>query len=136
MLKLLHKTSNQEMKPLLSEPTKHSPGIKLDPDSGYIEFYGKSRPEDALLFYEPVHKWLKHYSANPQPKTNVVFKLEYFNSASAKHIKHILEFFPIIKQNGSAINIDWYYLEDDEDMRDLGEEYATLIEIPFNLIAY
>jgi hypothetical protein len=30
----------------------------------------------------------------------------------------------------------WYYVEDDEDMLDLGEEFSENVDIPFEIISY
>ena len=35
---------------------------------------------------------------------------------------------------GHAVVIRWHYHEDEEDMREAGEEYADIVEIPFEYI--
>ena len=32
--------------------------------------------------------------------------------------------------------VHWYYEEDDEDMQDVGAEFAEMVKVPFELIAY
>jgi hypothetical protein len=124
------------MNPLIIEPTDESPEVILDKENGRFEFGGKSMPEDVKEFYSPIHLWLEEYSKNPNAETNVKFKFDYFNSASAKQILDVLTFFEAIIENGGKVNVDWYYMEDDEDMEEAGESYGTLIELPINLIAY
>lgn len=124
------------MNSLLIEPTDESPEIILDKDGGRFLFGGKSMPEDVKEFYGPVHAWLQEYVKSPNPETNVTFKFDYFNSASAKQILDVLIFFEAVKQKGNDVKIDWYYPDDDEDMEEAGESYGTLVDLPINLIAY
>lgn len=124
------------MESLIIEPTDESPEVILDKDNGKFEFSGKSLPEDVKEFYSPVHVWLGNYLKEPNDISHVVFKFEYFNSASAKQILDILSVFERIKSNGKEVKIDWYFSEDDEDMEEAGESYGTLVELPINLIAY
>ncbi len=124
------------MDPLIIEPTDESPEVILDKDNGRFEFGGKSLPEDVKEFYGPIHIWLQNYVKDPNEETNAKFKFDYFNSASAKQIMDILGYFEDIKSNGKSVKIDWYYLEDDEDMEEAGESYGTLVDLPINLIAY
>ena len=124
------------MKPLTIKATRQSPEIYLDAEDGIMKFTGKSRPEDALLFYEPVITWIKQYANNPQPQTKVVFNLEYFNSSTTKVFKSFFECFREIKYQGKKLIIEWHYQEDDEDMQDVGEELASLYELPFAFKPY
>ncbi|MBC7124936.1 MAG: DUF1987 family protein, partial [Bacteroidales bacterium] len=32
--------------------------------------------------------------------------------------------------------VRWYYPEDDEDMQEAGEEYADIVDVPFEQIGY
>ncbi|MCE9540891.1 MAG: DUF1987 domain-containing protein, partial [Bacteroidetes bacterium] len=36
--------------------------------------------------------------------------------------------------NGSQIKVLWYYKAKDEDMKESGEEFARLVNIPFEFI--
>ena len=37
-----------------------------------------------------------------------------------------------MKKSGTEVTVDWYYEEDDDDMRDAGEYYQTLVSVDFN----
>lgn len=124
------------MDPLIIEPTDESPEVILDKENGRFEFGGKSLPEDVKEFYSPILIWLENYVKDPNDETNVKFKFDYFNSASAKQILDILSFFEQVKEGGGNVKIDWYYMEDDEDMEEAGDSYGALVELPINLIAY
>ncbi len=118
------------------EGTEDTPEIVLDKENNIFKFSGKSLPEDVKEFYLPIVEWLDDYSNNPNEKTKVVFKMEYFNSASSKRIVDILSKFEELKARGFDISVDWYYQDDDEDMQDSGEAFASIVDLPFSMISY
>jgi hypothetical protein len=120
------------MEPLIIGAKDESPGINFDKDIGKFLMFGKSFPEEARRYFDPVILWLEEYIKNPNEKTTFEIRLEYYNSASATmllEIFYILE--RIISDKGKKISICWNYLEVDDDMLDSGKEYSELINIPF-----
>lgn len=124
------------MEPMKLKGTDDTPNVILDKDGGIFEISGRSLPEDVNAFYEPILEWLGAYGSEPNSETVVVFKLVYFNTASSKLILDILLKFEEIAESGSDVLVKWYYPEDDEDMHEAGEEYADIVEIPFEKISY
>ena len=125
-----HKDINME--PLIIGAKEESPGVNLDKDTGKFLMFGKSFPEEARRFFDPIILWLEEYVETPNEETIFDIRLEYYNSASSTmllEIFYILE--RIIAEKDKKISICWNYLEIDDDMRDAGEEYAELIKIPF-----
>jgi SiaC family regulatory phosphoprotein len=119
------------MKPLEITPTFSTPSVKLDAETGILQFEGRSIPEDAEVFYVPILSWLEEYYKKPVPVTNLNFRLDYVNSGSSKYL---LELFRIIGRNyrdGHECLVTWYYEEEDEALQDLGDHYRTTIKIPF-----
>lgn len=119
------------------EGTEDTPLIEFNVDAGKFEISGRSLPEDAVSFYNPVLEWLDHYYGNsPLSETKFDFKLEYFNTASSKLV---LDIFMKLEEHcsaGNATKVNWYYYEDDEDMQEAGEEFAELVEVPFEFFEY
>ena len=109
------------------EGTEDTPKIILDKQNGIFEISGRSLPEDSAEFYQPVLTWISEYADNPNDKTEFVFKLEYFNTASSKLILDVLSALEDIDN----VQVIWYFHEDDEDMEEAGEEFSELVEIPF-----
>jgi hypothetical protein len=123
------------MKSLFIEETADTPRVHLDKDKNHFEISGLSLPEDAIEFYKPVIQWLEEYAEDPNPETIFDLKLEYFNTASSKQIIQLLLF--LEKLNSKAkVKIRWHYKDIDEDMHDLGEEYADIIKVDFELVEY
>ena len=116
--------------------TDDTPNVILDKENGKFEISGRSLPEDVNMFYEPILKWIDGYADDPSDKTEFHFKLEYFNTASSKVILDILLKFEEIVENDNAVVIKWHYHEEEEDMLEAGEEYADIVEIPFDYISY
>ncbi|MDF9799809.1 hypothetical protein OKW21_005072 [Catalinimonas alkaloidigena] len=114
------------------EGTEDTPKIILDKANGIFEISGRSLPEDSAEFYQPVLDWLETYAAEPNPSSEFVFKLEYFNTASSKLILDVLSKLEDI----SGAKIHWYFHEDDEDMEEAGQEFSELVEVDFEFSTY
>ncbi|MGQ9846042.1 MAG: DUF1987 domain-containing protein [Bacteroidales bacterium] len=110
-----------------------TPSVILDREQGLFEIAHRSLPENAIAFYEPVINWLNEYKKDPLPKTIFNFKLEYFNTASAKQLAKILLILQEIAQNHEVL-IRWHYLKDDTDMHASGVRFSKLLKIPFEFI--
>ncbi|HOP03196.1 MAG TPA: DUF1987 domain-containing protein [Tenuifilaceae bacterium] len=124
------------MEVLSIKGTQETPEVMFDKQSGVFSISGKSLPEDVKEFYNPLIEWIENYSNEPNPETNLKVKMEYFNTASSKMLLEIFEHFKNMHDAGNKVTVDWYYQEDDEDMQDAGEDYADIVELPFNFISY
>lgn len=113
-----------------------TPNVILDKDNGIFEISGRSLPEDVAAFYEPILEWLEDYAENPLDKTVFNFKLEYFNTASSKLLLDVLLKLEDMFDDGKEIMVRWHYPDDDEDMEEAGEEYADIVEVPFEQVSY
>ena len=116
--------------------TEDSPQITLDLNANILELEGRSLPEDVNTFYEPLLSWIEEYSKDPMPNTVFDFKLTYFNTASSKIILDILVQFEDMIEDGHHVMVRWHYEEEDEDMQEAGEEYADMVDVPFEMISY
>jgi hypothetical protein len=112
------------------EKTEDTPRIHLDPQSGRLEFCHRSLPEDAIAFYTPILEWLEKYSLNPNKETDVVFCLEYFNTASAKQLFKVITLLANLAKN-SKVNFIWKYEKSDMDMLSSGQRFSKLINQEF-----
>ncbi len=124
--------------------TLKSPRVILDPENYLFEMEGNSRPENVRDFYYPIIDTLKKYFENLVEKNlkdsfnengmKFNFKLDYFNSSSAKFISDILVIVKKFVDEGFDIKIYWYFEESDEDMKDVGEDFSDMISHPFNFV--
>jgi hypothetical protein len=132
------------MNALLIDPSDFSPKVVLDPTQNVFEFSGESRPENTSKFYVPIIQWLEQYQSvlywekdkfgQSTPKV-FEFKLDYFNSTSAKFIMDVLMQLDKMAQEGYPIKAKWYYDKRDEDMKESGEEFSKLLKkLPMEFI--
>ena len=117
-------------------PEGYLPGIILDRDTGKFEISGKTCPEDAIEFYEPVFQWIEEYSKNPLEKTVFDFKLTYFNTVSSKIIMMIMVRLEELHEEGNEVVIRWFYPEEDEDLEESGIDFESMLDMKFEFIPY
>ncbi len=122
------------MAKLLIMATDESPQIMFDPSRGILDIFGKSLPENINDFYSPLEQAVVKYIENPQPETTISFDLVYLNSASTKRILGIIYHFEELYKSGAKVILNWYYDQFDEDMRDEGEDFARLTDLPVKMI--
>ncbi|MCD4834318.1 MAG: DUF1987 domain-containing protein [Bacteroidales bacterium] len=122
------------MESIALEGTPKTPTVNMDGATGIVEIKGRSIPENSIEFYRPLVEWLEEYSKEPQQLTTVNIQLEYFNTSSSKCILDVFKKLEAIKKARNEVIINWYYEEDDEDMLEAGEDYESIIRIPFKMI--
>lgn len=123
------------MSNLLILATDESPQILFDPSRGILDISGKSLPEDINMFYTPLEEAVIEYVKNPLPNTTINFDLLYLNSSSTKRILEIITHLEPIHKQGFVVTINWFFGQYDDDMREEGEGFAVLTELPVNIIA-
>jgi hypothetical protein len=114
-------------------PTSKTPYVLLDPN-GRIKFRGRSIPEDVTLFYDEILEWVRAYSNEPSPSTEVDVQMEYLNSGTSKYMLKILKVIKDIDLKGKALKINWIYEEGDDDIMERGEYYASILDLRINFI--
>jgi hypothetical protein len=123
------------MDKLVIQGSAKTPSIEFEPTTGTLEIKGRSIPENAIDFFKPLIDWLDEYAKDPNDLTQANIQLEYFNTSSSKCILDIFKKLEIInKMDGKEVVINWYYEEDDEDMLEAGEDYQSILKIPFKMI--
>jgi hypothetical protein len=121
------------MKDLHIAPSHNTPEIFLSTSRNLFVIEGKSAPEDVRSLYYPVIEWITLLSgetikSNPYNEENpLTFKIDlsYFNSSSAKFLFDILVHLKEIKDHDIPVAIEWYYDEEDTDLREAGEDLAA-----------
>jgi hypothetical protein len=116
------------------EGTPKTPKVNFDSEKGTLLLKGRSIPENSIEFYRPLVDWLDQYSTSPKGKTVCDIQLEYFNTSSSKCLLDLFKKMEQMNSSGSEIVINWYYEEDDEDMLEAGEDYQSIINVPFKMI--
>ena len=117
--------------------TETTPQVVLDKEKGEFFIGEKSLPENAIEFYRPILEWLEEYYENPNEETIFKFKLEYYNTSTAKQFARIFLMLERLHLEGkSKVEIHWYYSKDDMDMQHSGKRYEKLLQLPFKFFEY
>ena len=124
------------MQPLLIAVGDSTPEVIMDRIQNKFSITGISLPENVFDFYDPIIDWIKIYCNDPNPGTELHVNMSYFNTASSKIILEIIALFDSLSQKGKKVEIVWYYLEMDDDMRSTGKEFESMLTVPFKYISY
>lgn len=124
------------MKLLNLKGTPDTPSVVLDPKTHVVNLTGRSLPEDATAFYNPILEWLDNYAVDNTEETVAVFKLDYFSTSSSKMLLSILYKLESMSFAGTKIKVRWYYPEEDDDIEEAGFVYSELVELPFEHLSY
>jgi len=123
------------MDSLFVEATSTTPRVEFDKHNNIFRIEGKSLPEDVKNFYIPLIQWLENYSLQPNPRTDLFLDFEYFNTSSSKLILILLNKIRDIHRRGHQVIVIWSYPPHDAEIEEAGEEFAELLNIPFQFIA-
>lgn len=122
------------MQSLEIKASAETPEVMFDKSTGVLRINGRSLPEDAFSFYQPIIDWTEVYlKANPTKNVELNFQLDYFNSSSGRYLLELLSKFETFGKS-NLIKIKWFAEEDDELMIEKGHELKSLIKLPFEVI--
>ena len=120
------------MTSLYIKGTHESPSISLNIDSSEFSITGKSIIEDAETFYQPVLDWFSDFDGS---NIDLLIDLEFFNISSSKRILYLLyKLNDIMDKSDAKVSVKWVYQTGDEDMLEVGQDYAYMVNIPFELV--
>ena len=129
------------MQKLHIQQTQNTPEIKFSPEENVFLIRGTSAPEDVRALYYPVIEWTRIFVDDViggvykkyNKKTSLDFHIDlaYFNSSSAKFFYDILSELKRIPLDTCPVIVNWYHDEEDIDMKDAGNDIATLVEMEF-----
>ena len=105
------------------------PTIIMDKENGIFEIKGVSLPLNGKDFYQPVLDFLDEYLEDPNKITLFVFNLKYFNISSSKMFLFMLYKLKELFDSGKTVVVIWSF--DDDDIREAGEDFQHMVDIPF-----
>ncbi|MBI2968199.1 MAG: DUF1987 domain-containing protein [Bacteroidetes bacterium] len=113
----------------------NTPKIYFDPDNNQFEITGKSFPEHAKKFYQPVFDWFRNF----QPVKNQLtmnLRFHYISTSSILVISELLKTLSDIGRNGCKVTVRWHYDKDDDDLRATGEDLIGLTSCEIELVPH
>ena len=120
------------MKDLQINNTPKTPEVNFNLKSGVFSISGVSVPENSMEFYETIINYLTEYVSSSSSKMKFVFKLSYVNTSSIQFIYDILMISNEANNKFKNIEVDWYYMKDDDDMMQMGEDFNDAVGIDFS----
>jgi hypothetical protein len=72
----------------------------------------------------------------PKRPTVIKIDLEYFNISSSKRILFLLYKLNELTESGMDVKVQWFYRQSDEDMFEVGQDYAYMVKVPFEFKEY
>lgn len=118
------------------EPTTNTPKVHLDAEHRTALLEGKSYPENASGFYSPILQWFEEYLQQDHPHLTFTIQLVYFNSSCSKVLFDIFEMLEEAGSKGGKLDVKWFYEEDNESIKEYGEEFAEELQnINFQVIS-
>ena len=121
------------MDDLIIVKSEKTPLIEFS-DKGELRIEGRSYPENPLEFYQKPIKWIKEFLNKSPEKINLHVSLEYFNTGSSKLLLDIFKYLEQIKMSGSKVDLYWYYDNENENMLESGNDYASILKVPFHMV--
>ena len=108
--------------------TLKTPEISGEVESGSISISGICIPEDARDFFNPFRNWLLDFTQSTSNKIYVEIDLEYFNTSTSSILLDVFKHLNRTNDLDSKhVEITWVYEEDDLEMKEVGEDYQTMI---------
>jgi hypothetical protein len=112
-----------------------TPEVRFSVATGNLEIKGVSIPEDTEEFYKPLTEWIEEYIRTQKPERVIMaFKLIYVNTSTSAVLGKIIKLLEPPENKKLSIKIQWYYEAEDEDMKDLGEDFHSFTKLPFELV--
>ena len=121
------------MEAIFIKATDVSPEVIFSPGDKKYLISGWSRPESPSKFYAPVIKWIEEYGEKHLNNSTINFKIEYFNTPSARVLREILDQLENLHKRGIKVNVNWYY-DDESSKEEFEYEFAQGLTIPINFI--
>jgi hypothetical protein len=124
--------SNAPVVPLVEIPaTEKSPRILLNAFQNSITIEGISSGSNPFAFFEPVFYWLKKMEETKPEFLAIHINLTFFNTYSSKILLNIFSKALEFESFNCDVRIYWHYEGDDEDMKEAGEYYESIINKSF-----
>lgn len=121
------------MESIFIKATEVSPEVNFNPEAGVFSISGWSRPESPGKFYDPILKWIDDFGEQAMKGSTMEFRIEYFNTPSARVLREILDRLDKFNKKGADIKVNWY-LDDDTSKEEFEHEFAQDLSLPINFL--
>jgi hypothetical protein len=106
--------------------TEKTPFVHLCSEHAQFIFDGIILPEDAVHFFGPINTYIGSYLKNPPMSSEIICKLEYFNTSASRMLFAMFKAFQDAHHQ-TKTKVIWYYDEDDDAMEEVAEEFQDIL---------
>jgi len=110
------------------------PEVNFNSETGICELIGESYMEEAYKFYTPLLNWLKEYTLELNKPIILNLRLTYFNTNSSRLLLDMLDILKKSQEAGNEVEINWFYEEDDPDVKDEVEDFEIETGLQIKMI--
>ncbi|GAA4824273.1 DUF1987 domain-containing protein [Algivirga pacifica] len=119
---------------LTLKETNTTPYVRFH-TSGKLEISGKSLPDIAAIFYDPILEWIEDYCQQLPNETKITIGLSYLNTATMHYIKEIIiHLAEAYEDKPGKLHIIWEIDEEDEDLMELVDIFQSLLSIKIKTV--
>ncbi len=113
--------------------TDRTPEVNFNFSTGVFAISGRSITENPISFYKELEEYILKYGQKPRPQTLFSVTLEYFNTSTSKCLVELFKLLETIHSDKYKVVVEWFYEKDDEEIKDSGEDYKDIVDIPFEV---
>ena len=117
------------MEQIFITKTKTTPDVVYNTNNNILSFIGRCYPENSDSIFQKLDEWVMTFD---EDKLIFRIQLEYFNTASSKHIYSIIK--KLIDKNLKDFKVQWIYEIDDSDSLETGTFFQDGLDIKFEFI--
>ncbi len=115
-------------------PSEDGPEVNFNKETLTFKISGNSYPENCEKIYEPIKKFIEHYSESGNKTLNLDFHFNLINSTSTVYVAQIIVRVAELAKKGLDVSVKWYYDQYDEELLDLGEKLSSISSLVFEYI--
>ncbi|PLX00082.1 MAG: hypothetical protein C0594_16080 [Marinilabiliales bacterium] len=123
------------MKSFTTKASKTTPEIIYNENENKIAISGNSYPENPFLFYEPCTKLIQSLIQSKE-LFELEFKLEYYNTSTAKQILDFIDMIEDYYSKGGKVKATWLFKEGDDDLKENGVDFFEDCTFPTSIQSY
>lgn len=114
--------------------TTSSPEIDFNVEEKKFIVRGRSMPNDAESFFNPILSWLRDNLKHQFLKANFDVTLDYYNTGSFIRLMSMFNLLEELNGFDNELTIRWICESDDDDNIADGESFKDVLKIPFEII--
>ena len=110
------------------------PTVCFDTETGQCSIVGSCFMTNPMDFFEPLIEWVEQYFQTWESSLHMRMQIWFMNTSSCQLIYNLLKVLEDLWKAHKDIEVVWEYLEDNEDMKESGEDCMAIFELPIQLI--